>query len=48
MAVTVHVIVPLAAHIAPPKSAGIIGTVLNGLPIGVLLARSRFSGIVGD
>jgi predicted MFS family arabinose efflux permease len=44
----VHVIVPLAAHLAPPKERGrIVGMVLSGLLIGVLLARA-FSGIVGD
>ena len=47
MASAVHVIVPLAAHMAPPKERGrIVGTVLSGLLIGVLLART-FSGIVG-
>jgi predicted MFS family arabinose efflux permease len=46
-AAAVHVIVPLAAHLAPPKERGrIVGTVLSGLLIGVLLARI-FSGIVG-
>jgi len=44
----VHVIVPLAAHLAPPKERGrIVGIVLSGLLIGVLLARA-FSGILGD
>src|SRR5262249_28815399 len=46
-AATVHVIVPLAAHIAPAKERGrIVGTVLSGLLIGVLLART-FSGFTG-
>src|SRR5438105_2189599 len=46
-AATVHVIVPFAAHLAPPKERGrIVGTVLSGLLVGVLLARA-FSGVVG-
>ena len=46
-AATVHVIVPFAAHLAPPKERGqTVGRVLSGLLIGVLLARA-FSGIVG-
>jgi predicted MFS family arabinose efflux permease len=46
-AAAVHVIVPLAAHLAPAKERGrIVGTVLSGLLIGVLLART-FSGLTG-
>jgi len=44
----VHVIVPLAAHLAPPAERGrVVGTVISGLLIGVLLART-FSGVFGD
>jgi predicted MFS family arabinose efflux permease len=45
---SVHVIVPLAAHLAPPLERGrVVGTVISGLLIGVLLART-FSGLFGD
>ena len=45
---SVHVIVPLAAHLAPPLERGkVVGTVISGLLIGVLLART-FSGVFGD
>jgi predicted MFS family arabinose efflux permease len=44
----VHVIVPLAAHLAPAAERGkVVGTVISGLLIGVLLART-FSGVFGD
>jgi predicted MFS family arabinose efflux permease len=44
----VHVIVPLAAHLAPPLERGkVVGTVISGLLVGVLLART-FSGVFGD
>src|SRR5262249_37361038 len=47
MAAAVHVIVPLAAHLAPPRERGrIVGAVLSGLLVGVLVART-FSGVVG-
>ena len=45
---SVHVIVPLSAHLAPPLERGrIVGTVISGLLVGVLLART-FSGVFGD
>jgi predicted MFS family arabinose efflux permease len=44
---TVHVIVPLAAHLAPERERGrVVGTVLSGLLVGVLAARA-FSGVIG-
>lgn len=46
-AATVHVIVPFAAHLAPPAERGrVLGFVFSGLLFGVLLART-FSGYVG-
>lgn len=43
----VHLIIPFAAHIAPPRSRGhVVGTVVGGLLMGILLART-LSGYVG-
>lgn len=45
---TVHVIVPYAAHLAPPAQRGkVLGFVFSGLLFGILLART-FSGYVGS
>lgn len=42
-----HLILPFAAHLAPEGSRGkTVGTVISGLLIGILLARS-FAGFVG-
>jgi predicted MFS family arabinose efflux permease len=46
-AATVQIIVPFAAHLAPERERGrIVGTVLGGLLVGILLART-FSGVLG-
>lgn len=47
MGATVHIFVPFAAHLAPPRERGrVVGTVFSGILLGILLART-FSGFVG-
>jgi predicted MFS family arabinose efflux permease len=47
MGSTVHIFVPFAAHLAPPRERGrVVVTVFSGILLGILLART-FSGFVG-
>jgi len=47
MGASVHLFVPFAAHLAPPRERGrVVGTVFSGILMGILLART-FSGFVG-
>jgi predicted MFS family arabinose efflux permease len=46
-AANVHVVVPFAAHLAAPQQRGrVVGTVVAGILLGVILART-FSGSIG-
>src|ERR1700730_16383440 len=46
-AASVHVVVPFAAHLAAPQQRGrVVGTLVAGILLGVLLART-FSGTIG-
>jgi predicted MFS family arabinose efflux permease len=47
MGASVHLFVPFAAHLAPPRERGrVVGSVFSGILLGILLART-FSGTVG-
>lgn len=47
--VTVQILVPLAAHLAPDESRGeVIGTIMGGLLLGILLARPISSFIAAN
>jgi predicted MFS family arabinose efflux permease len=46
--VTVQILVPLAAHMAPDETRGqVVGTIMGGLLLGILLARPISSFIAG-
>ena len=46
--VVAQILVPMASHMAPESERGkVVGSVMSGLLIGILLART-FSGIVGE
>jgi predicted MFS family arabinose efflux permease len=47
--VTVQILVPLAAHMAPDETCGqVVGTIMGGLLLGILLARPISSFIAGN